>query len=308
MIKRTLYFGNPSKLSVEFSQLKISLKSREGKPKISMVPIEDIGVLVLDNSQITITHAVFEKLLDNNAAIITCNAKHNPTGLLLNLDGNSVQTERFSSQIKATAPMKKQLWKQTIQQKIINQASVINQYTDKNTDNMLYWARSVKSGDTLNHEARAAAYYWKILFEVTDFKRDRYGLFPNNYLNYGYAILRAVVSRALVSSGLLPSIGIHHRNRYNSFCLSDDIMEPYRPFVDKHILNIMEKHPREEEITPTIKAELLKIPVLDMIISNQQSPLMVGVSQTTASLNKCFEGTQRKLVYPYFSNNRCLII
>ncbi len=297
MIKRTLYFGNPARLSIRDKQLNIKLFEDNNEKS---VPIEDIGVVVLDHYQISITQKVFESLLNNNAAIITCNSSHLPHGLLLNLDGNTIQTERFREQINVSEPLKKRLWQQTIVSKIENQAKVL-EIRDIKSDNMLYWAKSVKSGDSENHEARAAAYYWDKIFPNLDyFYRGRYEDPPNNLLNYGYAILRAVVARALVSSGLLPSLGIHHRNKYNAYCLADDIMEPYRPFVDKLVCDIVDNRDKygDFELTKEIKAILLNIPVLDIKINGRKSPLMVGVSQTTASLYKCFEGSLRKIIYP----------
>jgi CRISPR-associated protein Cas1 len=297
MIKRTLYFGNPARLSIKDKQLNIKLLADDNEKN---VPIEDIGVVVLDHYQISITQKVFESLLNNNAAIITCNSSHLPHGLLLNLDGNTIQTERFREQINVSEPLKKRLWQQTIVSKIENQAKLLEK-RDIKTDNMFYWAKSVKSGDSENHEARAAAYYWDKIFPNLDyFYRGRYEDPPNNLLNYGYAILRAVVARALVSSGLLPSLGIHHRNKYNAYCLADDIMEPYRPFVDKLVCDIVDNRDKygDFELTKEIKAILLNIPVLDIKINGRKSPLMVGVSQTTASLYKCFEGSLRKIIYP----------
>ncbi len=300
MIKRTLYFGNPSYLSIKLDQLVIRKIENETKGElISQIPIEDIGVLVLDHAQITCSFSVFERLLDNNAAIITCDSKHLPVGLLLPLSGNSVQTERFRAQIEASEPLKKQLWQQTIERKISNQAAVLKKYKSLDVKNMLHWAASVTSGDKLNHEARAAAFYWQSMFaHIEGFTREREGDYPNNFLNYGYAILRAVVARALVSSGLLPTFGIHHHNRYNAYCLADDIMEPYRPFVDELVLEIMNEFPQQEELDKTIKAKLLQIPVIDVMLNGQRSPLMIAVSQTTTSLNKCFEGNLRKITYP----------
>lgn len=297
MIKRTLYFGNPAYLSIKDKQLQIKLLETE---EIRTIPVEDIGVVVLDHWQISITQKVFESLLSNNVALITCNASHMPQGLLLNLDGNTVQTERFRHQLNASEPLKKRLWQQTIELKILNQAKVLEE-RGVAVQNMKLWAKEVKTGDGDNHEARAAAYYWSQIFpSLYGFTRGRYDDAPNSLLNYGYAILRAVVARALVSSGLLPTLGIHHRNKYNAYCLADDIMEPYRPFVDKLVCKIVDNNEINEdfELTKEIKAVLLTIPVLDIKINGQRSPLMVGVSQTTASLYKCFEGSLRKIIYP----------
>lgn len=297
MIKRTLYFGNPTYLSLKDEQLSIRLPQTENSKTI---PIEDIGFVVLDNRQITITQGLLDALLENNCALITCDKSHLPTGLMLSLSGNTIQTERFRAQIEASLPLKKQLWQQTIQQKILNQAKVLQQERGIDAKNMVAWASSVKSGDTDNREAVAAAYYWKELFpDIDDFTRDRYGVPPNNLLNYGYAILRAIVARALVSSGLMPTLGIHHHNRYNAYCLADDIMEPYRPIVDKLILSIIgksEEYPNN--LSVELKTQLLQIPVIDVNIDGVRSPLMNAVATTTASLYKCFAGESRRLLYP----------
>lgn len=310
MIKKTLYFGNPAYLSLKNAQLVIKLPEVEKNDSLPdsfkqqseiTKPIEDIGVIVLDNQRITITTGVIEALLENNCAIITCDHRSMPTGLMLPLCGNTTQSERFRNQIDASLPLKKQLWQQTIQAKISNQASVLFACNASEVGCMRAWAKEVRSGDPDNYEGRAAAYYWKYLFgqDIPKFTRDREGIPPNNVLNYGYAILRAIVARALVSSGLLPTLGIHHHNRYNAYCLADDIMEPYRPFVDKYIFTLIQrKGMPQEELSRDWKAELLLIPTLDVVIGGKKSPLMVGVSQTTASLYKCFSGEMRKISYP----------
>lgn len=307
MIKRTLCFSNPAYLSLKNAQLVIKLPEVEKtdlpesfkQSVTTTIPIEDIGVLVLDNKQITVTQGVLEALLDNNCAVITCDSLHLPVGLLLPLCGNTIQNERFRDQLDASLPLQKQLWQQTVQYKIRNQAAVLTQVTGEPAKNMLAWASDVKSGDSDNLEARAAAYYWKTLFPtIPDFTRSREADPPNNLLNYGYAILRAVVARALVVSGLLPTLGIHHHNKYNAYCLADDIMEPYRPYVDILVVCIMKSGADISEITTDIKREMLSIPVLDVVIDGQRSPLMIAVGQTTASLYKCFSGELRKIVYP----------
>ncbi len=298
MIKRTLYFGNPAYLKTKDEQLVF-----EGTDTgdLKTVPIEDIGVLILDHQQITISQALIAKLLANNVALITCDNSHHPTGLLLNLDGNTLQSAKFQAQIDATVPLKKQLWQQTVSCKINNQAALLEncRVTVKNMRN---WANEVKSGDSDNHEAQAAVYYWKNLFQLfPHFKREREGLPPNNLLNYGYAILRAIVARNIVASGMLPTLGIFHKNQYNAYCLADDIMEPYRPYVDKVVLNIVNLNGNFLELTPNMKKELLNIPAMDVMINDEKSPLMVAVQKTTASLAKCFEGKQRKILYPEFT-------
>ena len=265
------------------------------------IPIEDIGIILLDHKQITITQGLLEALLSNNAAVITCDSSRMPVGLLLPLSGNTTQSERFQAQIDASLPLRKQLWQQTVQAKIGNQAYVLNTCRNAVVKNMLAWVDEVKSGDSDNLEARAAAYYWANMFPaIPEFRRGREGTPPNNLLNYGYAILRAVVARSLVASGLLPTLGIHHHNRYNAYCLADDIMEPYRPFVDKLVVELTDTGEDIQELTKSLKAKLLSIPVLDVIINDQRSPLMIAVGITTASLAKCYLGEVRKIVYPEF--------
>lgn len=306
MIKRTLCFSNPAYLSMRLDQLVIKLLGDDFKQQGETItaPIEDIGFIILDNKQITITQGLLEALLENNCAVITCDSKHLPTGLMLPLCGNTLQSERFNEQLNASIPLKKQLWQQTVEQKIWNQARILQIVRNLEAKNMLAWAKSVRSGDSDNREAVAAAYYWKEMFpEIENFTRDRYGVPPNNLLNYGYAILRSVVARALVSSGLLPTFGIHHHNRYNAYCLADDIMEPYRPFVDQLVCELLsEQDEIPDDISTDLKKELLQIPTLDVIINGERSPLMNAVSTTTASLYRCYSGESRRIIYPEVPN------
>lgn len=306
MIKRTLCFSNPAYICLRNRQLVVRIpdgKSPSEKQDVEKtIPIEDIGVVVLDSPQISLTHGILAALLENNVAVISCNDKHLPTGLLLPLEGNTLQSERFSHQISASLPLKKQLWQQTVVQKIRNQASSLKRLTNAEVGNMLAWSHEVRSGDADNLEGRAAAYYWATLFQsFPGCTRGQNAPWPNPLFNYGYAILRAIVARSLVASGLLPTLGIHHHNRYNAYCLADDIMEPYRPYVDMHVFPLISRWPDAEELTTEMKRELLSIPVIDVIISGQRSPLMVAVSQTSASLYKCFSGELRKILYPELS-------
>ena len=308
MIKKTLYFGSPVYLSLRNAQLVIKLPEVEKSASLPDTfkkqsevtrPVEDLGVVILDNRQITITSGVLEALLENNWAVITCDSKSMPVGLMLPLYGNTTQNERFRQQLDASLPLKKQLWQQTIKTKIDNQASVLNDCVGEEMKCMRVWANEVRSGDPDNLEARAAAYYWKSLFGyIEGFSRDREGIPPNNLLNYGYAILRAIVARGLVTSGLLPTLGIHHHNRYNAYCLADDIMEPYRPYVDRLVYQLVQSYGSELELTKEIKGSLLSIPTLEVKIGGKRSPLMVAVGQTTASLYKCFSGELRHILYP----------
>lgn len=297
MIKRTLYFGNNAYLHTKDEQLIIDFADKE-KPQAT-VPIEDIGVVILDAYQLTISQNLITKLLHNNVALISCDERHLPQGLMLNLDGNHVQSERFKAQIAASEPLNKNLWKHTVKAKIRNQRFILDGLGIE-TENMKYWERSVSSGDISNYEGRAAAYYWRCVFEdyIEDFTRGRFEAEPNNLLNYGYAILRAITARSLVASGLLPTLGIHHHNKYNAYCLADDIMEPYRPYVDRVVLDILVSGVDVSELTPELKRQLLQIPVVDIVIEGKSNPLMIGMQRTTASLYACFEGSQRKIKFP----------
>ena len=308
MIKKTLCFSSPAYLSLGNAQLVIRLPEVENNETLPQrmkkeaertIPIEDIGVVMLDNRRITVTSGVLEALLENNCAVITCDQKGMPVGLLLPLCGNTTQNERFRLQLDASLPLRKQLWQQTVKQKILNQERVLHANTDKNTGCMRAWANDVRSGDTDNLEGRAAAYYWKNLFAgQPGFVRDRDGASPNHLLNYGYAILRAVIARSLVGSGLLPTLGIHHHNRYNAYCLADDVMEPYRPYVDQLVIDIIRRNKDISVLTKELKMQLLIIPMLDVVVNGKRSPLMIAAQQTTASLVKCFSGEIRRVSYP----------
>lgn len=312
MIKRTLCFTNPAYLSLKDRQMVIRLPEVEKSDmpdalkvgSVRTIPIEDVGVVVLDNKQITLTHGLLEALLENNCSVITCDSRSMPVGLMLPLCGNTLQSERFRDQLDASLPLKKQLWQQTVKAKIDNQMAVLARCAGAETGCMRRWAADVHSGDPDNLEGRAAAYYWKNLFGglswLAGFTRDREGVPPNNLLNYGYAILRAVIARSLVSSGLLPTLGIHHHNRYNAYCLADDMMEPYRPYVDELVYGIVVEYGADipDDITKDLKMRLLGIPVAEVRIGGKRSPLMVAATQTTASLYKCFTGEMRRIAYP----------
>ncbi len=297
MIKRTLYFGNPCYLRKKDLQLKIEYPEESGQAQ-KTIPIEDVGIVVLDNPLITISHALISELAQNNAAIISCDARHLPFGLMLPMVSHHAFTEKLQQQISCSVPLKKNLWQQTVVAKIANQAALLRQrgVCDKKLQFLL---KKVKSGDPENVEGRAAAYYWNHIFGADAyFVRHRFGEMPNALLNYGYAILLSIVARSLTASGMVPALGIHHRNKYNPWCLASDIMEPFRPYVDKVAIEIAEKFQDEFELTTEIKRELLQIPALDISLEGKSSPLMVGVQRTTASLSACFAGTARKLLYP----------
>lgn len=298
MIKRTLFFGNPAYLSTKNEQLVVNFPQEEKEE--ATIPIEDLGYVVLEDPQITITNGLLMKLMQNKTAVVTCDQQHLPCSFLQPLVGHSEQTERMRHQLNASLPLKKNLWQQTVQTKIANQADHLL-YHKKNAKKLQRWAGEVRSGDTMNHEAIAAAYYFQNLFEeVAGFSRNQKGVAPNNLLNYGYAILRAIAARAIVSSGMLPSVGIFHKNKYNAFCLADDVMEPYRPFVDTLVYEMVRSGEEIEELSKDLKSVLLTLPAMDVMLDGRRSPLMVAMSRTTNSLYECFLGSSRKILYPQF--------
>jgi len=298
MIKRTLYFGNACYLRKKNDQLLIDFPEEE-KESVT-IPIEDIGIIILDHFQITITHALMTALNENNAVVICCNSSHLPYSLMLPMHGHHAFTEKMESQLESSLPLRKNMWQQTVVAKIRNQAYLLSAIGE-DPKRLIRMAEKVKSGDPENLEGQAAAYYWDRIFITTEkFIRNRFGTPPNNLLNYGYAVLRAVIARNLLASGLFLALGIHHHNKYNPYCLADDIMEPYRPFVDALILEIIKEFEDIDEITTDIKKRLLSIPVTDILIDKVRSPLMVGAQRTTASVAACFEGKMRKIIYPEF--------
>jgi CRISPR-associated protein Cas1 len=294
MIKRSILIENKVAIHSRNLQLLVKTETRE-----TTIPIEDIGFLLIDNSETYLSINAMNLLVENNAAVIICGKNHLPNGMFLNLNSHHVQQEIFKKQLEASVPLKKQLWQQTVMEKISNQGILLKRISGSNNPLQTY-SQKVLSGDTSNMEAAAASYYWKALFEI-NFKRNRFGDYPNNFLNYGYAILRAAVARALAASGLLNTLGIHHKNRYNAFALADDIMEPFRPLVDEKVMEIMQNFD-SEELNTEIKAELLSILTRTVYFEDEKSPLMVALQRTASSLQKCFYGEKRKINYPKLWN------
>lgn len=310
MSKRTLFFSSPAYLSLRNNQLVWKIPEIEKDDTLTeeqkaaaerTFPIEDIGIIVLDNRRLTLTHGLMDALLASNCAIVTCDQRSMPVGLFLPLAAHSLQQERFAAQVGASLPLKKQLWQQTMRAKIGNQASALHLATQAETGCLRAWAREVRSGDPDNLEGRAAVYYWKNLFanHIGAFRRDRMGPPPNNLLNYAYAILRSCIARALTCHGLLPTLGIHHHNRYNAYCLADDVMEPYRPYADLIVRDIVTTTPEAlDELTRATKAKLLSVVSVQVCIDGQNTELQTAALQTAASLAKCFLGETDKLSYP----------
>lgn len=294
MLKRSILIENKSKVTCKNLQLIIKSDLREAS-----IPIEDIGYILIDNPEIYISMTAMNELVNNNAAVIICDSSHMPNGMFLNLNSHNIQQEIFKHQINATQPLKKQLWQQTIIEKITNQGILLKKITkQKNTFEFL--ASKVMSGDTTNMEAVAANFYWKSFFEI-DFKRERFGSYPNNFLNYGYAILRAAAARALSASGMLNTLGIHHKSKYNAFALADDIMEPFRPIVDEAVHHIMQNY-ENQELTTEIKSELLQILTRTVYFKDEKSPLTVALQKTASSLQQCYSGKRKKIKYPKLWN------
>ncbi len=295
MLKRTIYIGNPSYLKTKLNQLIIQCP--QTKEQKGSIPIEDMALLLLDHPQITLSTQLLNKLMGNKVALIQTDNHHLPNGLMLPMVGHTELTEHWRHQLAASVPFKKQLWKQTIEAKIRNQKALLLK-EDKPTKAMDTYLDKLISGDETNMEGKAANHYWKYLLD--DFQRRRFGEAPNNFLNYGYAILRSIIARALVSSGLLLAQGVFHKNKYNPYCLADDIMEPYRPIVDKLVLECMQLYPEETTLKKQIKAYLLTIATQDVYIDTKKRPLLVAASITSASLHACFIGKRRFILYPEF--------
>lgn len=294
MLKKSILLENKASISTKNLQLVIKTEIRE-----SSIPIEDIGFIVIDHSEIYLSIPAMNLLVENNTSVIICNTSHLPNGMFLNLNSHHIQQEIFKNQINASVPFKKQLWQQTIVEKITNQGILLQKITSKK-NNFDFLASKVLSGDSSNMEGVAASFYWKVFFEQK-FKRERFGDYPNNFLNYGYAILRAATARALSGSGLLNTLGIHHKSKYNAFALADDIMEPFRPIVDEKVAEIMQNY-SEQELNTQIKSELLQILTRTVYFKDEKSPLMVALQKTASSLQKCYTGDRKKIKYPKLWN------
>lgn len=269
------------------------------------ISLGDVGMILLEHPQISVTHAVIQRCMLEGVVLVNCDDRHLPQGLMLPLVGHVEMQERHQQQLEASKPLRKQLWAQTVQAKIRNQDGLLQSRGVK-IPRMQRLARDVVSGDTSNCEAQAAAIYWPALFDTfPDFVRDRYGEPPNHLLNYGYAILRAMMARALVAGGLILALGIHHRNKYNPLCLVDDIMEPYRPYVDALVCGLCDEGLDSDTMTISHKTRLLGMASLDVRMEGLQSPLWNAVIRSAQSLQRCFAGSARKLLYPDYEPDTC---
>ena len=292
MLKRTLVFSNPICLSLKNSQLVLSYKD-DPDNKLT-IPIDDIGVVIIEHQQVSITIPLMNALVEGNVQVVVCNDHGMPSAMLQAFEGNNLQGENLRNQISVGEVLKKQLWKQIIEAKIKNQAALLNK-VGKKGDILKQYYQNVKSGDTDNREGIAARIYFSQLFGES-FLRDRNIPGINTLLNYGYTILRAATARALVSSGLLPAIGIFHHNRSNAFPLADDMMEPYRPYVDEIVYELAMQG--KQCLTKDVKAELIQVLYADTQFSKVTRPLSAGLTLTSSSLSKCFAKEQTKLSLP----------
>lgn len=292
MLKRSLVFMHPATLSLRNGQMVI-IRKELPDDKLT-VPIEDIGLVMTNHAMVSLTIPLLNALTEQNVAVIFCNEKGMPASMLYNLQGNTTQGETLRNQLEAGEIFKKTLWKQIIEAKIKNQAALLNKMGKEGSIlKPLY--TNVKSGDSDNRESIAARLYWTTLFG-RDFIRDRNIPGINSLLNYGYSVLRAAVTRALVSSGLFPALGIFHHHRSNAFPLSDDLMEPFRPFVDEIVFELTAQG--EAELNTATKSRLIRVLYVDTYFSKVTRPLSVGLSMTMASLAKCYAKEQKKLVVP----------
>lgn len=295
MLKKTVEFATPgTRLSVALKQLVIE---RPDHPKATL-PIEDLGVVIVDDARASYTQAVFIELLEAGATVLVTGRNHLPVGMMLPLDAHHVQTERHRAQVEAGAPLKKRVWQTLVSAKIALQGEVLFQFTGAD-GGLGPMSKRVKSGDPDNLEAQAAQRYWPLLFGK-EFRRDRDADNENALLNYGYAVVRAAAARAVVASGLIPSLGVFHRNRSNPFCLADDLFEPYRPYVDWRVKLLVQERSGEALSLDNreTRAALLSIFNETIVVGGRRMPLLVGVQISAASLARALTGGDRALALP----------
>lgn len=291
MLKRTLYFTTPARLSTRNGQLVIE---NHETGELRTVPIEDIGIVIIENQKTSVSTPALNALSNNNCAVVFCDEKHLPNAMLMNLNANSVQAEVLRYQQDAGLPLKKNLWKQIIVAKIRNQSHLLDEFGKNGSVLKPYYA-NVKSGDADNREGIAAKLYWDKLFGP-GFHRDKDGGGVNSMLNYGYTVLRAAMARSIMGSGLFPMFSLYHRNRYNAFPLADDLMEPYRPYVDNIVYLLLEQG--VDDLTTQSKQSLLRVLFADTKFEKMTRPLEIGLTLTSASLVKCLKGETKQLSYP----------
>lgn len=264
------------------------------KNEVERVPIEDMGVLILSNPAITISSSLISSCQHNNCIIVFCDNKHLPVSVLLPLSGNSLHSKVLNIQTSVKKPTKKRLWQKIVVAKIESQAKALLS-CDKDSSAIESMKSRVKSGDPDNVESQAARIYWHLMFGK-DFRRDQKAEGTNSLLNYGYALLRASVARALCGTGLHPALGIHHHNQYNPMCLADDIMEPFRPVVDRRVYRLWEE--KIFDISKKTKSFLLPFLAEPLVFRDKKLPFMVALQHTVASLKKALEEGPEHLEIP----------
>lgn len=294
MIKQTLFFASPAFLSLRYNQLVIQRGERE---ETITRPIEDIGFVIIENQQVRFTVPLLNALAEHHVSVIFCNNCSMPCSMLMPLESNVIQQEIYRYQTEITKPNQKRIWKDIVTAKIRNQAALLHQL-GKDGDGLRPYYKNVMSGDATNREGAAARFYWQQLYGP-EFCRLRKGTPPNGLLNYGYTILRAAVTRALLGSGLFPAFGLFHRNRYNAFPLADDVMEPYRPFVDEIVYTLYQNNP-QVVLDTEIKQQLVRVLHADVLMNKQVHPLQIALTYTSASLVKAFKEKNECIKYPTF--------
>lgn len=284
---------SPARLRCSLGRLSIE---REGSDSVT-IPFADIAVVVLAHPQITITHPVLSELANSGASVITCDERRLPAAMLLPLQGHFVQTERFRVQAAAPLPTRKRIWRDIVRAKIRAQADTLSLV--RGDDHSLPALLShVRSGDPSNVEAQAARRYWTALFPGGDFRRDADGDDQNRLLNYGYAVLRAIVARAICAAGLHPSLGLHHRNRYNAFCLADDLMEPLRPVVDQAVAQLVDRYGADMPLDSSFRRTILDGLLLPLRLEHEKRTIFDVVSRTASSLVDVFLGERATILLP----------
>lgn len=297
MIARTLAFSSPGRLSAKDAQL--IYEGADGTRR--SFPIEDLGFVIVESNLLTVSSHCLQELAAANVAFVVCDATHTPAAQMLPYVAHSTTQETVAAQLSATAAVQGRLWRQIVRAKVVNQAALLSRLRKEAHRRLRALADEVKNYDVNNVEAQAARLYFRALAPDPTFVRSREGSWPNPALNYGYGILRAAVARALVGSGLTCLRGIHHHNRYNAFCLADDVMEPYRPFVDQYIFgNVPPFSASADQLTREMKKRLLEMLACDVKMGKLQRPLMVALSYTTASLARYYLGKTDELIFPTF--------
>jgi CRISPR-associated protein Cas1 len=292
MIKQTVEIsGSDTKISLKNRQLII----RRDGCQIGQVSIEDIGILILDSPTAVFTTASVVELANEGAVVVLCDSKHMPTAIMNPVTANTLQCERLTSQANAKLPLKKRLWKQIVKAKVLNQLKNLPE-EDATKNKFMKMLDNLFSGDPQNIEAQASRLYWSLWLGQKEFRRNSTGAPPNNMLNYGYAILRAVTARAIVGSGLHPSLGLHHKNRYDSFSLASDLMEPFRPLIDRVVRDLFLSGCKE--LNQATKADILKALTYQVEIKSKSGPLFVEIEKMAKSLVDCYQGKLKKMVIP----------